>query len=216
MIPGSPGRPVRDCLRLHSESVIKTGKVRVRPSKRTKRSTHAYIEVLADKLEVLNHADVLLFTIDDPEVAAKVNSCASSTLPRSASTGDDPRTYATWRVATATRVFMEEQGFLEIETTLTKSTPEGAGIPRPQPNPRRPVLRPAPVAAAIRISCAGVDKFPARLPFDEDLRADRQLEFTQVDIEMSFIERDIGKLIEGLLKRVGNRARHRHASCSRK
>ena len=117
--------------RLHSESVISvTGKVRVRPdgTKNEKIDT-GLVEVLADKLEVLNHADVLPFTIDDPEVAAKVNE--ELRLKHRYLDLRRPEMIHNMRlrsrVATATRVFMEEQGFLEIETpTLFKSTPEGA------------------------------------------------------------------------------------------
>mgnify|MGYP003330163191 CR=1 FL=1 len=102
--------------KLHSESVISvTGKVRVRPdgTKNEKIDT-GLLEVLADKLEVLNQADVLPFSIDDPEVAAKVNE--ELRLKHRYLDLRRPEMIHNMRlrsrVATATRVFMEEQGCL--------------------------------------------------------------------------------------------------------
>ena len=199
--------------KLHSESVISvTGKVRVRPdgTKNEKIDT-GLVEVVAEQLEVLNHADVLPFSIDDPEVAAKVNEELRLKYRyldlRRPEMIHNMRIRS--RVATATRVFMEDQGFLEIETpTLFKSTPEGAReflVPSRLHPGQFYALPQSPQQYKQILMVAGVEKYfqLARCYRDEDLRADRQPEFTQIDIEMSFIDReDIYALIEGLLARV--------------
>jgi aspartyl-tRNA synthetase len=198
---------------LRSECVVSiTGKVRQRPTgTNNAKIPTGEIEVGVASLEVLNMAEVLPFPVDDPEVANKVNEelrlqyryldlrrpeMARNLKVRS-------------KVAIATRSFMDEQGFLEVETpTLFKSTPEGAREFL-VPNRREPgtfyALPQSPQQFKQILMVAGVEKYfqLARCYRDEDLRADRQPEFTQVDIEMSFIEReDIYNLIEGLLKRV--------------
>jgi len=198
---------------LHAESVIEiTGKVRVRPEgTNNDKIPTGQVEVLVKELRVLNHAAVLPFPVDDPEVANKVN----EELRLQYRYLDLRRPEMTRnlrlrsKVATATRVFMEEQGFLEVETpTLFKSTPEGAREFL-VPNRRDPgtfyALPQSPQQFKQILMVSGVERYfqLARCYRDEDLRADRQPEFTQVDIEMSFIEReDIYALIEGLLKRV--------------
>ena len=199
--------------RLHSESVIGvTGKVRVRPdgTKNEKIDT-GLVEIVVEQFEVLNQADVLPFSIDDPEVAAKVNE--ELRLKHRYLDLRRPEMIHNIRlrsrVATATRVFMEEQGFLEIETpTLFKSTPEGAReflVPSRLHPGQFYALPQSPQQYKQILMVAGVEKYfqLARCYRDEDLRADRQPEFTQVDIEMSFIDReDIYALIEGLLARI--------------
>jgi aspartyl-tRNA synthetase len=199
--------------KLHSESVISvTGKVRVRPdgTKNEKIDT-GLVEIMAEQLEVLNHADVLPFSIDDPEVAAKVNE--ELRLKHRYLDLRRPEMIHNMRlrsrVATATRVFMEDQGFLEIETpTLFKSTPEGAReflVPSRLHPGHFYALPQSPQQYKQILMVAGVEKYfqLARCYRDEDLRADRQPEFTQIDIEMSFIDREgIYALIEGLLARV--------------
>ncbi|HEY3932269.1 MAG TPA: aspartate--tRNA ligase [Verrucomicrobiae bacterium] len=198
---------------LRSECVVSiTGKVRQRPAgTNNSKIPTGEIEVGVNALEVLNMAEVLPFPVDDPEIANKVNEelrlqyryldlrrpeMARNLKLRS-------------KVAIATRSYMDEQGFLEVETpTLFKSTPEGAREFL-VPNRREPgtfyALPQSPQQFKQILMVAGVEKYfqLARCYRDEDLRADRQPEFTQVDIEMSFIEReDIYNLIEGLLKRI--------------
>jgi aspartyl-tRNA synthetase len=198
---------------LRSECVVSiTGKVRHRPDgTNNAKIPTGEVEVGVTALEVLNMAEVLPFPVDDPEIASKVNEelrlkyryldlrrpeMARNLKVRS-------------KVAIATRSYMDEQGFLEVETpTLFKSTPEGAREFL-VPNRREPgtfyALPQSPQQFKQILMVAGVEKYfqLARCYRDEDLRADRQPEFTQIDLEMSFIDReDIYTLIEGLLKRV--------------
>ncbi len=117
--------------KLHSESVIQvSGTVRQRPSgTENAKIPSGQVEVVVKSFTVLNYADVLPFPVDDPELASKVN----EELRLQYRYLDLRRPEMTRnlrlrsKVATATRVFMDEQGFLEVETpTLFKSTPEGA------------------------------------------------------------------------------------------
>src|SRR5438270_3696189 len=198
---------------LRSECVVRvTGKVRARPAgTNNPKIATGEVEVGVSELELLNAAEVLPFPIDDPEVAARVNEelrlkyryldlrrpeMARNLKVRS-------------KVATATRVFLDEQGFLEVETpVLFKSTPEGAReflVPNRREAATFYALPQSPQQFKQILMVAGVERYYqiARCFRDEDQRADRQLEFSQIDIEMSFIEReDLYNLVEGLLKRI--------------
>jgi aspartyl-tRNA synthetase len=198
---------------LRSESVVRvTGRVRRRPegTDNPKIAT-GQIEVLARELEVLNQADPLPFQIDDPEAAARVSEEVRLKYRyldlRRPEMLRNLRLRS--RVAAAVRNYFDELGFLEVETPiLFKSTPEGAREFL-VPNRREPgtayALPQSPQQFKQILMVAGIERYYqlARCFRDEDQRADRQLEFTQIDVEMSFIDReDIYAVIEGLLKRV--------------
>ena len=115
---------------LRSECVVSiTGKVRQRPAgTNNAKIPTGEVEIAVTALEVLNMAEVLPFPVDDPEVAAKSTGTPPAIpLPRPAPPGNGPQPQVRSKVAIATRLYMDEQGFLEVETpTLFKSTPEGA------------------------------------------------------------------------------------------
>src|SRR5438105_15365627 len=182
---------------LRSECVVSvTGKVRQRPAgTNNPKIPTGEVEVAASQLEVLNLAEVLPFPVDDPEVASKVNEELRLQYRyldlRRPEMARNLRLRS--KVATATRVFMEEQGFLEVETpTLFKSTPEGAREFL-VPNRREPgtgyALLQSPQLFKQMLMIAGYDRYYqiTKCFRDEDLRAERQPEFTQIDIETSFL-----------------------------
>jgi aspartyl-tRNA synthetase len=208
-----PAETFERASRLRSESVIEiTGRVRLRPpgTENPKIAT-GQVEVLVEGLSVLNEAEVLPFPVDDPEIAAKVNEELRLQYRyldlRRPEMARNLRLRS--RVASATRAYFEEHGFLEVETPiLFKSTPEGAREFL-VPNRREPgtfyALPQSPQQFKQILMVAGVERYYqlARCFRDEDQRADRQLEFTQIDVEMSFIEReDLYAIIEGLLQRI--------------
>ncbi|MCX7888020.1 MAG: aspartate--tRNA ligase, partial [Verrucomicrobiae bacterium] len=203
---------------LRSEFVVAVGGiVRVRPpgTQNPKLATGA-VEVLADELVVLNPAETPPFPIDDG-----TGSLAGEELRLQYRYLDLRRPSMTrnlvlrHKIAKATRDYFDSLGFLEVETPiLFKSTPEGAReylVPS-RVNPGKFYALPqSPQQFKQMLMVAGVDRYfqLAKCFRDEDLRADRQPEFTQIDVEMSFITReDMYAVIEGLLAHVWKVARN--------
>ena len=198
--------------RLKSESVIEiTGTVTARTADTVNpKLATGSIEVVASHLTVHNHCQDLPFPMDDDK-ADKVNE--DLRLEYRYLDLRRPRNLGLLKLrhqaARAIRAEMDQQGFIEVETpTLFKSTPEGAReflVPSRLNPGEFYALSQSPQQYKQMLMVAGVERYyqMARCYRDEDLRADRQPEFTQVDIEMSFIDReDMYALIEGILKRT--------------
>lgn len=194
--------------RLRPEWVVKiTGVVRKRPpgTENTKIPT-GEVEVLADEVEVLREAKTPPFEIeDDIEVDEKLRlKYRYLDLRRREMLNNIILRH---KVALQARNFLSENGFLEIETPhLTKSTPEGARdflVPSRLHPGKFYALPQSPQLFKQILMVSGVEKYfqIVKCFRDEDLRADRQPEHTQIDIEMSFVEEDnIISLTEVLFK----------------
>ena len=195
--------------KLRAEDVIQvTGTVAARlPGTDNAKLATGAIELIASELKVLNKAEVPPFPLDDPKVNEDLRMEYRYLDLRTAHMQRNLK--LRHRVVKATRDFLDEGGFLEIETPiLSNPTPEGARdflVPS-RLNPGTFYALPqAPQQYKQLLQVAGLEKYfqIARCFRDEDLRADRQPEFTQIDIEASFVgEQDIQTLVEGLLTRI--------------
>ncbi|MEX2581135.1 MAG: aspartate--tRNA ligase [Verrucomicrobiales bacterium] len=203
---------------IRSEDVVQvTGRVDIRPEIEGQSTVNenidtGEIEIVATDLKVLNKAKVLPFQLD------KDLSNEDLRMKHRYLDLRRPRMTKNLRlrhiVTKAVRDELDEQGYLEVETPiLSKSTPEGARdflVPSYLNPGKFYALPQAPQQYKQLLMVAGVERYfqIARCFRDEDLRADRQPEFTQVDVEASFItEEDIYTLVESLLARVFKAAR---------
>jgi aspartyl-tRNA synthetase len=199
--PESPAYAQAD--RVRSEWVVRvTGSVRARPAEQLNpRIASGAVEVLAQELEVLAEAKTPPFPIDagwrgeqDQAVSEEIRMRYRVVDLRRRSLQHNLR--LRHKVVAAIYRFLDQEGFISVETPfLTRSTPEGARdflVPsRLQPG-QFYALPQSPQLFKQMLMVAGYDRYfqIARCFRDEDLRADRQPDFTQLDLEMSFVEQD--------------------------
>lgn len=193
----------------HEYVVSLTGKVRLRPSGMVNdKMATGQIEIVGTDLEILNQSQTPPFLPDEYQT---VNEDLRYRYRYLDMRRADMQYNLSLRhkLTRCMRDYLNEQGFLDIETPmLTKATPEGARdylVPSRVHQGEFYALPQSPQLFKQLLMMSGFDKYYqiVRCFRDEDLRADRQPEFTQLDIEMSFIEQEsILVLIEGLLKRI--------------
>ena len=193
---------------LRSEWVIAVrGTVAARPAdmENVKLATGA-IEIMVDELRILNESLTPPFPLDeDTEVSEQLRLTYRYLDLRRPRIGNT--LIFRHRATTAIREYLNQNDFLDIETpVLTRSTPEGARdylVPS-RVNPGRFYALPqSPQLFKQMLMVAGMDRYYqiVRCFRDEDLRADRQPEFTQVDMELSFVEEeDIYRITEGMIR----------------
>ena len=200
---------------LRGEDVIQvSGRVAARlPGTENPNLATGDIEIIPSGLRILNRTDTLPFPIDaEPqnEDLRMTHRYFDLRRPRLAR-----NLRMRHRVAKATRDYLDSQGFVEVETPiLSKSTPEGARdflVPSRNMPGKFYALPQAPQQYKQLLMVAGVEKYfqIAKCFRDEDLRADRQPEFTQIDIEASFVTPDdIFAVTEGMLGAIFKAARN--------
>ena len=195
--------------RVRAEFVLKvTGKVRARPAGTVNAELPTgEVEVLVHEVEILNASATPPFQIDDDNLAENTRLEHRVLDLRRAPMQRNLR--LRHRAASATRRFLDQHGFIDIETpVLYKSTPEGAReflVPSRLHDGHFYALPQSPQLFKQMLMVAGFDRYYQIVKCfrDEDLRADRQPEFTQIDIETSFLgEHEIRKLMEELVRFV--------------
>ena len=182
--------------RLRNEFVIRvSGRVRQRPEGTTNANLPTgQIEVLAKGLEVLNKAETPPFMLDDDTVGEDVRLKYRYVDLRRPAMQRNLRLRA--RIVSELRRYMDENGFLDIETPiLTRATPEGARdylVPSRTHKGEFFALPQSPQLFKQLLMMSGMDRYYQIVKCfrDEDLRADRQPEFTQIDLEASFVEEE--------------------------
>ncbi len=206
-----PDRPemFRIAENVRNEFVLKvTGKVRRRPAgTENPNLASGEIEILCHELEVLNTAVTPPFQLDEENLSENVRLTHRVIDLRRPQM--QKNLMLRYKVAMAFRRFLDEKGFIDIETPmLTKSTPEGARdylVPSRVHPGQFFALPQSPQLFKQLLMVAGYDRYYqiTKCFRDEDLRADRQPEFTQVDIETSFLtEEQITGLMEEMIRSV--------------
>jgi aspartyl-tRNA synthetase len=206
-----PDRPemFRIAESVRNEFVLRvTGKVRHRPAGTTNANiTSGEIEILCHEIEVLNTALTPPFQLDDENLSETVRLTHRVIDLRRPQM--QKNMMLRYKVAMAFRRFLDSRGFIDIETPmLTKSTPEGARdylVPSRVHPGEFFALPQSPQLFKQMLMVAGFDRYYqiTKCFRDEDLRADRQPEFTQVDIETSFLnETQITALMEEMIREI--------------
>ena len=194
---------------LRNEFVVRVeGKVRERPAGTVNSNlVSGEIEVLATGMEVLNASQTPPFMMDDEQLSESVRLQYRFLDLRRPQMQKNMR--LRHQAARAVRSYLDDNGFIDIETPmLYKSTPEGAReflVPSRMHDGQFYALPQSPQLFKQLLMVAGYDRYYQIVKCfrDEDLRADRQPEFTQIDIETSFLgEREIQDLMEGLIRNL--------------
>ena len=185
-----------------------TGRVRSRPEgTKNDKMVSGGIEILGKEIEIMNEAATPPFQIDEENISENVRLTNRVIDLRRPVMQKNMR--MRYQVAMGVRRYLDDQGFIDIETpVLTRSTPEGARdylVPSRVSPGEFYALPQSPQLFKQLLMVAGFDRYYqiTKCFRDEDLRADRQPEFTQIDLETSFLdENEIMDITEGMAKKV--------------